>query len=493
MSAWGKDYDEPYDPGPTDEDTIIPTWDRLDITPILDGTHVAQLPSLMPRNDGPALLYAGLVHSLHGESESGKSMAIQAEAARLITAGHPVLYVDFESDAATVIGRMLEMGTPPGLIAEHLDYRRPEINPKNATHELRAFYAMLEQTYILAVIDGVTEALHVFGTATKDNDELTGWIRAVPKAIARHTGAAVVLIDHVTKDADTRGRFAIGGQAKMAALDGAAYVVEVAEPLGRGLRGVIILRVAKDRPGSVRPHAGTYRKTDRTQEAARVIVDSRKPGRIDVTVEPPVSSLDAGLDGVAPFRPTTLMERISQALHGLAEPITQSQLLKSVKGNETALVQAADVLVREGYVTRSTGSRGSIRYESARRYHQADDPLSDRYMGTTATSADLRPDITNSDDQSENPWSPKSDPIHPPHRPPPDLRLTSASGGGRESTATSATTPRPIGVAELEEDIQPQPTPDLLRQPGVCPECHYRGFHATHCPNNTLDPDQETP
>lgn len=464
-ALWGTNYPEPYDPGPTDEDTIIPTWDRLDITSILDGTHVAQLPSLMPRNDGPALLYAGLVHSLHGESESGKSMAIQAEAARLITAGHPVLYVDFESDAATVIGRMLEMGTPPGLIAEHLDYRRPEINPKNATHELRAFYAMLEQTYILAVIDGVTEALHVFGTATKDNDELTGWIRAVPKAIARHTGAAVVLIDHVTKDADTRGRFAIGGQAKMAALDGAAYVVEVAEPLGRGLRGVIILRVAKDRPGSVRPHAGTYRKTDRTQEAARVIVDSRKPGHIDVTIEAPTTVLDT-LDGSpAPFRPTTLMERVSQALELLTDPVTTSGLLDRVTGNEKATTTAIDVLVAEQFVVRSKGPRNANMYQSVRPYRQTEDELSERY--------------------------------HALYSPPPDLRPTSASGGGEVSESSSATTPRPIGVAEVETDDQAQPaqlTADLLRQPGVCPECHYRGFHATYCPNNPLTPDgDETP
>lgn len=460
MSAWGKDYDEPFDPGPTDEDTITPTWDRLDLTTILDGTFTPQLPEYMPRTDGPALIYPGRVHSFHGESESGKSMAIQAEAARVITLGQDVLYIDFESDADTVVGRLLEMGVTPELIGKHFDYRRPEINPQNASHELRAFYLMLEQTYALAVIDGVTEALHVFGAATKDNDELTGWIRAVPKAIARHTGAAVVLIDHVTKDADTRGRFAIGGQAKMAALDGAAYVVEVAEPLGRGLRGVTILRVAKDRPGSVRPHAGTFRKTDRTQEAARVVIDSRSAGRIQVTVEPPATALD-GPDGTpAPFRPTALMERVSTSLELHQEPISTSRLLAGVTGNEKATTVALEILVAERFVKRTSGPRNANMYQSVRSYRQTEDELSDRFRGSNS--------------------------------PPPDLRLTSASAGGEMSESSSATVVRSIDGAEVEEDIQPWPAQlkiDDLRH--RCPECQYKGFHASYCPNNPLDPDQE--
>ena len=89
----------------------------------------------------------------------------------------------------------------------------------------------------MAVIDGVTDALGVFGCLTKDNDDVARRIRKVPKMIADRTGAAVVLIDHVTKDAGNRGRFAIGGQAKMAGLTGAAYTVDVIDPLGRGMRG----------------------------------------------------------------------------------------------------------------------------------------------------------------------------------------------------------------------------------------------------------------
>ena len=83
-----------------------------------------------------------------------------------------------------------------------------------------------------------------------------------------------MLIDHVTKNSDSRGRFAIGAQAKLAGLDGAAYTIEVRKPLGRGMEGALSVRVAKDRPGAVRPNCGAYRASDRTQEAAYVVVDS---------------------------------------------------------------------------------------------------------------------------------------------------------------------------------------------------------------------------
>lgn len=463
-AVWGTDYPEPYDPGPTDEDTITPTWNRLDLASILDGTHEPDLPTLMPRSDGPALLYPGRVHSLHGESESGKSMAIQAEAGRLIHLAQPVLYIDFESDATTVVGRLLEMGIPPALVAEHLDYRRPEINPANATHELRAFYAMLEHTYTLAVIDGVTEALHVFGTATKDNDELTGWIRNVPKRIARHTGAATVLIDHVTKDADTRGRFAIGGQAKMAALDGAAYVVEVSEPLGRGLRGVIILRVAKDRPGSVRPHAGTFRKTDRTQEAARVIVDSRTPGRIAVTVEPPVTALEGPDGSPAPFRPTTLMEKLSYALEAHTEPVSTNKLDQAVAGKRTAKLEAIDVLVSEGYVERTTGPRGAQMLRTIRTYRQVQDELSDRFNGHSTPVPDRFPTDSRTSE---------SDPARPVPTPPPYRGGTGGTGHTADDEPTDL----------FPVNGHPTLDPDKLYGP-PCTHCQGRTIHDPKCPNH---------
>jgi len=196
------------------------------------------------------------------------------------------------------------------MIAQHFHYVRPGANPLLVASEGGAWRQLLAKAYALVVIDGVTDALTMFGHATKDNDGITAFSRDVPRRLADQTGAAVVMVDHVTKDNDSRGRFAIGGQAKMNALTGAAYTVDVAEPLGRGLRGVIVLRVAKDRPGSVRESGGAFRKLDRTQEAARVIIDSGDPESSAVTIQGP----RLGGEGPRAFRPTGLMEKASMII-----------------------------------------------------------------------------------------------------------------------------------------------------------------------------------
>jgi hypothetical protein len=369
---------------PAADSAVAPSWQPVDLGPILDGTYSQPEPTLMRRTDGAALLYPGLVHSLHGESESGKSLIIQAEAARLLAAGERVLYLDYESDAPSIVGRLLAMGAPAAAIRANLRYVRPEVAPWQLAEETAAWEALLAQPAALAVIDGVTDALGTTGATSKDADEVSQWHRRVPRTLAVRTGAAVVLIDHVSKDADSRGRFAVGSQAKLAALDGAAYVVETAEPLGRGLRGVVVLRVAKDRPGAVRPQSGTYRKSDRTQEAARIVVDSTDGDSIRVSVEPPDTTpaaergTSAGFGAGAGFRPTALMEQVSMLLAGEG-PLSLNKLRQGVKARSMYIDQAAERLAEEGFVERSRGVRGAMVYTSVKPYQQAADIQSDRY------------------------------------------------------------------------------------------------------------------
>ena len=60
----------------------------------------------------------------------------------------------------------------------------------------------------------------------------------------------MLLVDHVTKSKDDRGRYAIGAQAKLAGIDGAAYSVKMVSPFGRGRTGR-----ARRSPAGVRDRA----------------------------------------------------------------------------------------------------------------------------------------------------------------------------------------------------------------------------------------------
>ena len=163
----------------------------------------------------------------------------------------------------------------------------------------------------------------------------------------------------------------------MAGLTGASYSLEVHQALGRGMRGELRLRVGKDRPGSVRPHCGPFRKSDHTQEAARIVIDSTD-GPTVITVWPPGNEGDAGQDD--DFRPTNLMERVSRHVEAHPGECTKDGLTKEVTGKKTYLRMAVDILTAEGFLIVGPGKRsGSRVYTSVRQYREADDPLSDSY------------------------------------------------------------------------------------------------------------------
>jgi hypothetical protein len=474
----GTPTDDPGDPGVDTVEVEVATWAPQPLDDVLDGTYTPELPALMPRTDNQHLLYPGRVHSFHGESESGKSLIAQAEAARLLRdTDQRVLFIDFESDKAAVTGRMIELGATRDQLRARFTYVRPEVDPRRFPHEREAVTTLLADPYALAVIDGVTEALGVFGASTKDNDDITTWIRLLPRTVARLTGAAVVLVDHVTKNSEDRGRFAIGGQAKMAALDGAAYVVEVTEALGRGKRGLVTLRVAKDRPGGVRAHAGPFRPTDRTQEAARIIVDST-PDTITPDQQIVVTVLEPrDTDNVDEFRPTAVMEKVSRFVEQATQTgdgVTGKVLEDGVDGRADTIRKAVAILVRDHYIRVDNGPRNSRIHTSLQPYREVTDRASDKYVTTLPgrprpTSSDLVPDeVTVTSSQ-------------PPR-----------SGAGRDEVSTPRTgSPRPD---EQDEDQTVahatnqapaddallvacttcfRPTPDTVasRNNGRCPTC----------------------
>lgn len=355
-------------------------WLPQDVGAWLDGETKTVLPELLPREDGKCLLYRGLVHSLHGESESGKSLVAQAEAARILLDGGSVAYVDFESDLASVGGRLLAMGVPRDVLKARFLYLRPEASYEDTDEAKAAFEQLASQQLDFIVVDGVTDSLLVFGLAGRDEADFTRWFRLLPRSLAERTGAAVVNVDHVTKDAESRGRHAIGSQAKMNTLTGAAYVVTVKEALGQGMRGSVELRVVKDRPGQVRPHCGPFRSSDRSQAAATIVFDSTDGETIKVTVKALDGLISAEGDSAPakPFRPTGFMERISRALELASQPLSGREVEALVSGNAAHKRTALALLVAEGHVAKAKDGNG-FAHRSVRPYRQTQDPQSDMY------------------------------------------------------------------------------------------------------------------
>lgn len=379
------------DTSPPDAGTR-PSWLPVHIRNARLGQSAAP-PSILARADGACLFYRRKQHSVHGESESGKSWLVQCAAAEVLCAGEPVLYIDFEDDAGPVAERLIRLGVPEALVDNPamFTYIRPDASPYT-TVELAAFKELLAQHYTLVIIDGVTNAMGLFGLSGKDNDDIAAWQRKLPRALAHSTGAAVVCVDHVSKDADTRGRFALGGQHKMAGLDGAAFVVEMAQPFAVGMAGTATVRVGKDRPGHIRSLGGRWRKRDRTQLVATLRLDSTDAERTVWSLEVPGADTDDTDQGeAATFRPTWCMEKVS-AYWEATDDLAQRSTTKTEKaladeqrdngrqiGRDTWRAAIAQ-LVAEGFATVEPGPRKSHLHTVVRPYRQADDPQSDRYV-----------------------------------------------------------------------------------------------------------------
>lgn len=357
-------------------------WLPADVGAFLDGDVQVITPELMPRSDGICLLYRGRTHSFHGESESGKSLVIQAEAARVLESGGTVAYVDFEDSIEGVGGRLLAMGVQKDTLRARFLYIQPEDDYHATEEATAAFVALTKRPLDLVVVDGVTDSLSLFRLDGRQESDYSKWNDMLPKRLAKRTGAAVVQIDHVIKDAESRGRWAVGSQAKMNALTGAGYRIDVTrDVLGEGKRGRVEMHIVKDRPGQIRAHCGPKR-ADRSQHAATVVIDSTDGETIRISFEAPTSTKDDATSEETTFRPTALMARVSDALEKghLGTAPSLSAIEKDITGKRDYIRAAVDILIEEGYIVRTAKGQG-FQHRLVRPYFEKHDPKSDRFQG----------------------------------------------------------------------------------------------------------------
>ena len=206
-------------------------------------------PSMLRREDGNCLIYAGKINAIFGESESGKTWLALEAIRQELEKNNIVFYIDFEDSARGILNRLKTMKVPTEKF-KFFRYANPDTKLEPGIGELMRTEIM---AYLptLIVVDGVNAAMNLLGLDLEKNKDATEFSQKVLKPL-RVGGAGILTIDHVTKSKDNRGNYAIGAQAKRADIDGAAFAVSVAMPFGRGLDGALDITCTKDRPGFVR-------------------------------------------------------------------------------------------------------------------------------------------------------------------------------------------------------------------------------------------------
>lgn len=286
------------------------------------------------------------MHTIASESEGGKTWFALGAARHELDAGNAVVFLDFEDDEGGVVGRLLALGTDRASIRDRFAYIRPDesIAAVGNHDDLAEVLEGLAPT--LVILDGITEAMTMHDLEIRDNGDAARFGKMLPRWIAER-GPASVACDHVTKDRDGRGRYAIGAVHKLNGLNGAAYLLENRSPFGIGLTGRSTVKIAKDRPGQLRRNG--LASSGGMHWYGDLVLDSQDEAWCQVSIEAPTERGDD-------FRPTVLMGRIAKALeaHG---PLSGKKLEAAITGKATSIRQAITFLQLDGYVSDSTPHR----------------------------------------------------------------------------------------------------------------------------------------
>lgn len=364
------------------------SWRFEDLTQLASGVELPPTPTVFQREDGHGLFYRGAVNDLHGEPGCGKSMIAQIATAQELKQGHDVIYIDYEDSARNVVKRLLLLGVTGEQIVQHLHYVRPSAKPSSPT-SLDGWKETLDyaDTATLAIIDGVTSCLAYAGLDSNSGDDIAAWYNTMPRLISA-CGPAVVLIDHVVKSKDNRGRYAGGSMQKLALIDGISYSVDMTKPVGKGVRGTIVIKSGKDRISEIEEHCAVSWSSNGShlREAARIEINSTDPKLMRVTIARPnmmpsdETTRQRGLE-----RPTGLMEKISRIIENAPEEPNQTEIIELLKDDgssarKTTVLTAINRLLEGGWISNRSGRNNRNIYASVRPYRQMDDPKSDAFV-----------------------------------------------------------------------------------------------------------------
>lgn len=265
-------------------------------------------PTLLRVRGAGCLIYPGKTHLFQGETESGKTWLALVAAVEVLEAGGRVLWVDYEDTARTLAGRLWALRVDPALWArvDYINPTGPLRGKDGVAHTGGAAHLaglLRANTYGLAVIDGLSVAMGVEGLDMNSANDVGAFYGRLPNVLAAH-GASVLLLTHVTKNAETRGKYALGSQAWNSNVSGAAYGVEVRRSWSRAkldpVEGLVHVKVAKDRPGGV-ASTGTVVASVQVISTPDGCLEFRLRSPEDVVEVPPMPLVRAILDHVRTY------------------------------------------------------------------------------------------------------------------------------------------------------------------------------------------------
>lgn len=308
-------------------------WELVSLNALGDQSSVEPV---LGRQGEVGLVYPGRRHVFSGPQESAKTLVAYAVAIQVIRDGGSIVLLDFEMGPFDARNRLVDLGATKEIL-EGFRYVSPETPATEGRIE-----KLLNLAPELVIVDAAAGAYDIQGlddNKRQDVERFTAlYVRPFWKA-----GIATVVLDHVVKNAEGRGKYAIGSERKVGGAD-VHLGFEVIAPLSRGNQGLYKVVTHKDRSG--------YLKRGTLAEIS--LVSSPETHAITCTFIPePERELDK------PWLPTKIMERISTRLEIKFEPVSRQATLDENGGRAEIARQAIDALVRLGYVSETLGPHGA--------------------------------------------------------------------------------------------------------------------------------------
>ncbi len=340
------------------------SWKPIDLRKVLEPGYEPPRPTIgSVEGTDQGLFYPARVNMLFGDSGGGKTWLALAIIGELMVQGRDAVLIDYEDHPSSQVARLEQIGIPRDTILQHLIYLQPS-EKWSKQSEANVAAACADRDVAIAVLDSTGEALAVDGVQPNADDEIAKWFRGCARYLANELGAAVVLLDHVVKSREQsrNSDFASGSHRKRAAVNGAAYFLDVVLAPSRDSDGSFKLLTRKCRFGW-RKHGSI---------ACEVSMKNKEDFRIDFGVKA-VADLQRTASGKPMF--TWYMERVSEFLEANSTPQSKAKIVQGVKKNAQLTTTAITTLIEEGYATKQEGSRGSHLISLVKPYRQEAQPV----------------------------------------------------------------------------------------------------------------------
>jgi hypothetical protein len=300
------------------------------------------------------LLYPGERTVLSGETESMKTWLALILCKAEMELGMTVGWADVDAmGPGAMFDRLKLLGCEPSMIHSQFLYYQPHemLDPAKIGEVAELVAARSVRMF---VIDAFNPFLSMHGLEPNSTPDIDTFWRTIADPLSR-AGAAPVLLDHVVKNAENRGKYSYGSERKASG----AHVhlgFRLLEPLTKGGKGKTLLTVHKDRPGYLpRPTLG------------RLVLES--DGTLITFQIVPDHAHDAG-----GWRPSIMMEKGSRFLENQDEPVSKNICEEHIGGKADARRKAIQFLIDDGYVRVIEGPKNSHLLSSVRAFREADLP-----------------------------------------------------------------------------------------------------------------------